>query len=546
MKKLTVFAVCLLQVFICQGQLVTPLYGVREIRFKGSDYMATDNPVRDIVLLTTWRYESGDPEIKIYGFYDGNGEGKAGGNVFKTRFCPTKTGLWELIKVTSNDEKLDGQNEGLKIRCVDSENKGFWETDAKKGNRWYKRSDGSHPYFIGNTFYSFLSEYINGKPTGGSIKKDVIGNSKYMNKLRFAVTGDIYPNPKVKPFLDNEGEETDDGAFSYRPNPKWFSERVDLAVRLCYEQDVIADIILNGPDSENARNALHPGGNDFNYTPYLRYIAARYGSYPNVWICLSNEFNIRKPKFTAEEIVTIGSEMKEFLPYTTPISVHGDQGEWNEKLNKGDWNDHIIIQNKIKYLDNAADFNLLNYWIGNRKPVINDELAYEGKGDGWSEEDVIEAVLGAFMGGGYASSGYKPFGKGGHYFAGNFSPEEYTAADNLLWFRQVIDQHIDFWEMKPAFVTDATYKKGVGSSRSSIFYQMDKDSRAMEWPGHQYVLACNKAKDHILAYLPEGDWEISMFDLIAKKHNLLAANARGVFEFSAPDSRAVLFVFRRK
>jgi hypothetical protein len=41
----------------------------------------------------------------------------------------------------------------------------------------------------------------------------------------------------------------------------------------------------------------------------------------------------------------------------------------------------------MKDLHSAADFIDKNYWIGGRKPVVNDELAYEGAGDGWSEED---------------------------------------------------------------------------------------------------------------------------------------------------------------
>ena len=90
-------------------------------------------------------------------------------------------------------------------------------------------------------------------------------------------------------------------------------------------------------------------------------------------------------------------------------------------------------------MDKAADCNNLNYWIGGKKPVINDELAYEGKGDGWTEEDVIGAVLGAFIGGGYASTGYKSGAKIGHYFTGNFDASEHSASDNLLYLRNIIN-----------------------------------------------------------------------------------------------------------
>ena len=537
--------VCLFQALVLNAQIEIPRYSVYELSFQGATYSITDNPVRDIYLITTWQHISTDSTLKIYGFFDGNGEGNSEGNIFKVRFCPTQTGVWKLTDVESNDELLNNLKEGLTFNCVYSDLKGFWFPDPKSHNRWYQRSNGEHPYIIGNTFYTFLSEYHKGKPSGGNIKSDVLGNAAYLNKLRFAVTGDIFPNPIEKPFIDNEGKPTDNANYSHRPNVKWFKERVDLTVNLCYEKDVIADIILNGPDSEMSRTALMPKANNEDFTPYIKYIAARYGSFPNVWICLSNEYDIKEPRISAQKVVEIGEYMKEVLPYSTPLSVHGDQGNWKNQLNIANWNDHIIIQNKIKYLNTAADYNNLNYWIGGAKPVFNDELAYEGNGDRWTEEDVLEAVLGAFIGGGYASSGYKPARKEGHYFAGNFNPKDHTAIDNLLWFRQAIDQNIKFWKMQPTYITEATYKDDVDASRSSIFYQLDKDFRVIEWEEHQYVLATNKAKEHILAYLTEGEWEVKLFDVIAKKEKLIGENLSGIFEFESPNSRSAFFVFTK-
>jgi hypothetical protein len=389
------------------SQIKVELYDVYEVDFNGENYQTKDNPVRDIELVTTWQHEPEGIQIRIYGFYDGDGKGGNEGDCFKVRFCPVKTGKWVLKSVESNDRKLVRQHEGLELYSVDSPNKGFWEVDENSnGGRWYKRSDGSHEYIVGNTLYTFLSETFKGKPTGGSIEKDVLGNAKYYNKLRFALTGDLFPHPTFKPFLDIKGNPTDDGNYSYRPNPTWFHNRVDLAVRLSFEEDMIADLILNGPDSENGRSNLNAGKNNGDYSPWLRYIAARYCSYPNVWLCLSNEYDIRKPSYLKTKVVQVGSDMKKILAYPTPLSVHGNNGNWNDQLN-GNWHDHIIVQNKIKKMDKAADCNNLNYWIGGKKPVVNDELAYEGEGDGWSGEDVIGAILGSFVGGGYASTGYK-------------------------------------------------------------------------------------------------------------------------------------------
>ena len=287
---------------------------------------------------------------------------------------------------------------------------------------------------------------------------------------------------------------------------------MDQAVKTAHEQDLIADMILNGPDSEEARSALLASGNGGDPTPYLRYMAARYGSYPQVWLCLSNEYDIRKPNFEPEQIRKFGFAMKALLPYQNPLSVHANQGNWSEKLNSIiPWNDHIVIQNKIKKMSSAADYTLLNYWIGGGdKPIVNDELAYQGEGDGWSEEDVIEAHLGAFLGGGYGSSGHKSGNKLGHYFAGNFDAQEHTAADNLQWMCRKIDENIAFWHLAPEYYTY------THEGSSSIFHHLHSDFRVMVREKQTYVLGTNQAKKGLLANLPEGKWQVTMYDMIAK------------------------------
>jgi len=519
-----------------------PMYQVHEITFQGETYQPQDAPAAEVDFTTTWRHESGSPSYTIHGFYDGDGKGGMSGNVFKVRFCPTRPGKWTLEQTTSSDGKLNGQHQGYTINCTESSHKGFWKVDEQSpGKRWYQRSDGSHAYIVGNTLYSFLSEHLKGEPTGGNIADDVRKSSQYFRKLRFAVTGDIFPHPTEKPFLDEQGKPTDHGKYAHRPNPAWFSQRVDLAVKTAYEQDLIADMILNGPDSEEARSALLAAGNGGDPEPYLRYIAARYGSYPHVWICLSNEYDIRKPKFKPEEIRRFGFIMKDLLPYENPLSVHSNQGNWNEGLNSDiPWNDHIIIQNKIKKMSSAADYNLLNYWIGGGdKPVVNDELAYQGEGDGWNEGDVIEAHLGAFLGGGYGSSGHKSGYKLGHYFAGNFNADEHTAADNLHWMCQVIDENINFWKLEPEYYTY------THEGSSAMFHNLHPDFRVMRQGKEQYVLGTNQAKKEVLANLPEGNWEVKMYDIIAKQEKVIAKSASGKFTFDAPDSRAMIFHFKK-
>jgi hypothetical protein len=504
------------------------VYSVVELPFEGPPKGPRDAPAREVDFTVLFRHASGAPEHRVHGFWDG-------GRAFKVRFCPTREGRWSLAEVRSNVPELDRRREGDYVTALASKHPGFWRPDPESpGGRWYRRSDGSHPYIIGNTHYSFLSGFKKGGvPAGNDIAADVAANARHFKKLRFTPFGDRYPHPEEKPFLDDDGRPTDSGDFSHRPNPKWFGERVDLAVRTAWAHDLVADLILCGPDAETSRSTLAARGNGGDPGPWLRYVAARYGSYPNVWFCLANEYDIQKPKYAPEEIARMGRALRGALPYPTPLSVHpASRPLWAAALDDGGaWADHHIIQKKLRAIAPAADV-IGETRRGSRvpgRPTCNDELSYQGEGDKHTEEDTIASHLGTFLGGGYGTTGHKPANKEGHYFSGRFDPAEHTAADNLLWLRQAIDAGISFWKMAP----DA-----------SAFPGLDPAFRAMAWPGREMVLGTDKA-GAVTAELPPGSWSVTRHDVVRKESQVLSSDASGRFAFEAPPSRAVLFHFKR-
>ena len=513
-------------------------YSVVELSFVGPEQGPRDIPMRNMDFWVRFRHESGTPEYKIHGFWDGDGKGGTSGNVFKIRLCPTKTGRWDLVEVHSNKPQLRGQKQGDYLTITASDHPGFWFVDDDSpGRRWYKRSNDSHPYIFGNTHYSFLSGYEAGnKPSGNDIAKDIAGNAEYFKKLRFSLYGGRYVNPDEKPFFDDNGHLTDSGDYSHRPNPRWFNQRADLAVQTAWKYDLIADLILCGPDTEDSRAVLRAAHNDGDPEPYLKYIAARYGSFPNVWICLCNEYEIKKPKYSEEQIARFGRIIRQYLPYPTPLSVHSTPRTlWSANFDDlPGWNDHMIIQKKIRNLPNAADvIQTARRKPNGRKrnmPTVNDELSYEGKGDKHSEKDTIESHLGVFLGGAYGTTGEKPGSKLGQYFRGRFNPAEHTAADNLKYLRETIDKHITFWKM--------TYDL-------SRFSNLDKDFRGLAWTGREYVLGTNKRHSDIIANLPDGTWTVKRYDIINKQAKTLSESASGRFTFDAPNSRAVMFHFKK-
>lgn len=510
------------------------VHAVIELALAGPRLGPRDAPARDVELWVRFQHEGGEPACTVHGFWDGDGKGRATGNVFKVRFCPTAPGKWLLAEVRSNAAELAGQHQGDWVTAVVSTRPGFWIPDPETpGQRWYKRSDGSHPYIFGNTHYTFLSGRTDRGPNASTIEADIRGNARFFKKLRFSLFGGRYVHPTDKPFLDDAGKPTDDGDFSHRPNPAWFHRRADVAVRTALEVDLIADLILNGPDTRESRSALRARRNGGDPAPFLRYVAARYGSYPNVWFCLANEWDIKNPRYTPDQIAAAGTTLRKLLPYPTPISVHGRPANWNGRLNtRPPWHDHVSLQGKIRTLARSADFIARNHVRGGRCPVVNDELGYEGRGDRFSRDDVLEGHLGAFLGGGYGTTGWKPASKKGHYFWGAFEAAEHTAAKHLAWLRAAIDKRVALWRMAPVEV-------------SSLFDGAGKDARAMAWPGREIVLGTNAAREGIVAKLPPGRWRAQRFDVVAMKRDVLAEAATGRLRFDVPASRAVAVHFEK-
>lgn len=510
-----------------------PLYIPFEVAFTGPSQGPRDTPSRDITLWAKFRHERGAEHV-VHGFWDGDGRGGMEGAVFKVRFTPTIAGRWTLVETHSNRKELAQQKQGAFMTAVRGTAHGFWIVDDESpGRRWYRRSDGTHQYIVGNTQYSFLSETVaGGEPVRRGIAMDVAQNAGYFRKLRFSLLPDRYPHKSDKPFLDDRGRPTDSGDYSHRPNPSWFHERADTAVRVALEMDLIADLILCGPDEPASRSTLRPAGNGGDAEPYLRYVAARFGSFPNAWFCLCNEYDIKKPSYAPAEMAKLGRAMRGWLPYATPLSVHpGSKILWADGLDDGGWPDHHIIQRKIRELAPSASV-IDAVWRGTNeprnRPTVNDELSYQGEGDRHSEQDTLESHLGAFLGGGYASTGYKPVNKRGAYFWGSLDTNQHTAAEGLRFLRMFLDEFVRFWMLAPG--------KGVFGNA---------EFPAMEWAGAEYVLGSNRAASGLVANLPPGNWTVRQADLVSRRSVLLSRDASGRFLFDTPDSRAALTHFRR-
>ena len=183
---------------------------------------------------------------------------------------------------------------------------------------------------------------------------------------------------------------------------EWTDLRPIRQVPFKESKDFISDLILGGTTGDQVANR----------EGYLKYVAARYGSYPNVWFCIGQEWN-EQTSTSSEK--SFGDMLRSYMAYPNPVSTHGTGG-WNTGLN-GAWHSHSIRQGKINDLSRAADAITSDYGNNGRKPALNDENGYDP--DEATELDVIEGITGSFAGGGYGTTGNKTGSKKGGYFWGH-------------------------------------------------------------------------------------------------------------------------------
>ncbi len=469
-------------------------FSVIDLDFTGPVQGPTDAPSVDIDFWADFAHESGEI-LRFHGFWDGDGAGGVEGNVFLIRFCPSLPGTWTIADVYSNVPELNDLREGETFAVEESGGSGFWLVDDESDGRWFKRSDGSYPYIIGNTHYDFLGAPNGKEASRESIEFDISQNATYFKKLRFCVRGLRSENSssEIKPFFRQDGRETK--SETHRPNPKWYRERVDVAVQKGYELDLICDLILGGTTGDQVADS----------SGFLKYIAARYGSYPNVWITIGQEYNEQTNPAHEKEI---GEQLRQWLPYPTPLSTHGTgSAEWDSDLN-GDWCTHSIRQGKHpEHLRNLAVCSQAMIEDHNRngsKPTVNDENAYDPNES--TTLEALQAILGTFGGGGYGTVGHKLASKQGAYFwgysAAGITADKHPSASHLTFLRDKINAYVHFWEMMPV------------AHNESIFENTKPSYSVLEWRDNQYVLLSDTKNDSLVINLPEGNWTVWLFDVV--------------------------------
>ena len=369
------------------------------------------NPFTDYTIEGVFTGEKED--VRVEGFYDGEG-------VYRVRFMPSYEGVYHYSitgSYTDDEEPVTGD---------------FMVLPAKEGNHGpvhvadtyhFRYADGTPYYSVGTTCYVWelenderIAETLNSLSQTG------------FNKIRFCIFPKHYDynfkEPRSYPYegtpMDNS-VLTEDNFWDYTKNPhennQWDFTRfcpahfrhIEWCIAKLGKLGIQADLIMFHPYDRWGFSKMSKEEDDL----YVKYIAARFSAFHNIWWSLANEYDILEK--TEADWERFGEILCEKDPYGHLRSIHNCIPFYDYTR---PWITHCSIQRQDIY--KTVEFT--NEWRNTyQKPVVIDEMAYEGNiPHFWGSitaQEMVRRFWECAMRGGYPGHG-----------------ETYMSEDNVLWW----------------------------------------------------------------------------------------------------------------
>lgn len=331
------------------------------------------NPYTDYTILAT--FEGPGECLSIDGFYDGGG-------IYKVRFMPGSEGMYTYhIKGSFSDKEIDGSFMAI---APGMENHGPVKVVHQT---YFAYADGTPYYPVGTTCYAWVFQ----EP---EVQEQTLRTLEmgFFNKLRFCVYPKSYlynlKEPMHYPYERGNGEGLDralvekfsrermqfpvidvkeDFSFNYHAfNPEYF-KLLDQRISQLMKLGIEADLILMHPYDRWGHVSIDIQG----CALYLRYMAARYSAYRNLWWSLANEYDLI-PTRSQKDWDDFGQLLREKDPWQHLISIHNFREYYDYTK---PWITHCCMQQTDTYKPTEATEKYLEVY---KKPVVWDEIGYEG------------------------------------------------------------------------------------------------------------------------------------------------------------------------
>lgn len=450
-------------------------WGIFELSLEGP---TSGNPFVDVTIRAQFTHQN--RMVEPDGFYDGYG-------IYRVRFMPDAPGVWNYV-TRSNVPELDGQHG--EFTCVESI-EGVHGPVYVHNTHHFTYADGTPYYPFGTTCYAWTHQ-------GDSLEEQTLRTLKEapFNKIRMCVFPKDYPfnknEPVYYPFERNKAGESDFTRF----NPEFFHHFERRLVQLA-ALGIEADIIIWHPYDRWGYSQMDEE-TDFRY---LRYLIARLSAYRHVWWSLANEYDFMdKPMERWDRFFEI---LQREDPYQHLRSIHNGFAE-NMYDHKKPWVTHVCIQH--------SDIRQVVEWRETfGKPIVNDELEYEGNitypWGGISAEEEVHRFWIMVANGGYAGHG-----------------ETYLHPEDILWWSKGGVLHGESWKricflreiIEAAPVGGLSPQRGSAGNLfenrtmfSGYFWSRFSGGRIGDY---QLVYLENYQPKLLPVWLPEGEYEIDIID----------------------------------
>ena len=354
-------------------QDAVPLWDRIEIRIDGPSH---GNPFVDVELDAL--FTRGGREVRMGGFYDGDG-------VFRIRALADEAGEWTFV-TRSTARSLDGLEGRVEVTAGDAHG------PVRVDGLHFRYADGTRYRPVGTTAYAWTHQ-----PEALEDRTLETLATTAFTKMRMCV----FP----KSYLFNENEPADfpfvgsleDGFDWERFDPAHFA-RLERRLEQLGALGVEADLILFHAYDRWGFSAMGPAVDD----RYLRYVVRRLAGYAHVWWSMANEYELlwSKEESDWERLAAlVGAED----PFGHLTSIHNIRAFYDHGR---PWVTHASIQRVDVYRTSENTDEWRRRW---RKPVVIDEVAYEGDIDqGWGNITGQELVRRCWEGavrGGYVGHG---------------------------------------------------------------------------------------------------------------------------------------------
>ena len=391
---------------------ITERWGVHELVFDGP---SEGNPFVNVELSAL--FESGGHSVRVPGFYDGEG-------VYRVRFSPPAIGRWTW-RSASNVAALGGRSGSFE--CVEPSPANHGPVVVSEDGYHFRHADGRPFRQVGTTAYSWaLQSEEKCRQTLETL------SAAPFNKMRMLV----FPN--VESVATDPFVRTGPGPRDWNParfDRDYFRRYEDRIIRLG-QLGIEADVILFHPyDAARGYNDMSRADDE----RYVRYAAARWGAYRNVWWSMANEYDLVESK-SMDDWDHLFRVLVAADPHGRLRSIHNIHTYYDHRK---PWITHASIQNGAAVLDDIRaalhrDFAL--------KPVIFDEVRYEGNSDKrWANltgEEMVERFWWGLVGGTYVghSETYSADGNPDTSWLGQGGTLQGTSAPRLAFLKRIMEE----------------------------------------------------------------------------------------------------------